>query len=125
MYSQGDILLIPLPFTDLSSMKQRPVLVLSKDEYNGVADDLIVAAVTSNVDTKPYIVPITNSDMDEGSLKINSCIRADKIYTLSQDIVIKRFGRVSRETIKKTKEKMWDLMDSASENNEDFDTPAL
>ena len=46
MYNQGDILLVPLPFTDLSSQKRRPVLVLSKDDYNNVADDLIVAAIS-------------------------------------------------------------------------------
>ena len=47
MYNQGDILLVPLPFTDLSSQKRRPVLVLSKDDYNSVADDLIVVAIIS------------------------------------------------------------------------------
>ena len=90
-YRQGDILLIPLPFTDLSSTKRRPVLVLSKYEYNSMADDLIVVAVTSSIDTKPYIVPISDDDMDDGKLKVVSCIRADKIYTLSKDIVVKRF----------------------------------
>lgn len=46
MYKQGDILLIPIPFTDLTSTKKRPVLVLSKDDYNSKTDDVIVSAIS-------------------------------------------------------------------------------
>jgi len=41
MYEQGDVLIVPFPFTDLSAIKQRPVLVLSKKEYNKKTDDII------------------------------------------------------------------------------------
>ena len=109
-YKQGEILLIPLPFTDLSSQKKRPVLVLSNNDYNQAADDVIVAAITSNVDTKPYIVPLTNSDLSLGELKVNSCIRADKIYTLSQSIIIKRFGKVKVGILNAVKERIDNLM---------------
>jgi len=109
-YKQGDILLVPLPFTDLSSHKRRPVLVLSAEEYNDVADDLIVAAVTSNIDTKPYIVLFSSNDMIEGSLKVDSCIRADKIYTLSQSIVLKRVGKVAPEIIDSVKGKLLEIL---------------
>jgi mRNA interferase MazF len=34
MPEQGDILLVPIPFTDLSSQKRRPVIVISNDAYN-------------------------------------------------------------------------------------------
>ena len=44
----GDIVLIPIPFTDLSAQKQRPVIVSSNDDYNQTAPDILVVAMTSN-----------------------------------------------------------------------------
>jgi len=103
MHKQGDIVLVPLPFTNLVSMKKRPVLVLSRNEYNNVADDLIVVAITSNSDEKLYTVPLKNENMADGTLKLDSYIRADKIYTLSQNLVVKRFGKVKKEIIEAVK----------------------
>ena len=34
MPEQGDIVPIPVPFTDLSAQKRRPVIVVSNDVYN-------------------------------------------------------------------------------------------
>jgi mRNA interferase MazF len=48
-FSQGDVVLVPLPFTDLSSVKQRPGLVLSPERLNKVRPDLVVAAITSQI----------------------------------------------------------------------------
>jgi mRNA interferase MazF len=99
MLKQGDIVLIPIPFTDLSSNKKRPVLVLSKSEYNNKMNDIVGAAITSNLENKEYSVLITNSDLSEGELKVDSLIRADKIYTLSLDIIVKRFGTVKEKIV--------------------------
>ena len=117
MFNQGDILLIPLPFTDLTANKKRPVLVLSKQSYNSMADDLIVAAITSNVDSKPYVIKFANTDMTAGTLVTESCVRADKIYTLSQDIVVKRFGKVSDAIVQKVKDAIMCIMDESVVNN--------
>jgi mRNA interferase MazF len=106
MYNQGDILLIPIPFTDLSSSKRRPVLVISNSDYNEKTEDIIVVAVTSNLEEKEYSVIFKNNNMSEGYLKMDSCIRADKIYTLSKTIVIKKFGAVKKEIIDGVKEKI-------------------
>ena len=46
-YRQGDIVLVSFPFTDLTSSKRRPALVLSPDSFNAVGEDLVLAAVTS------------------------------------------------------------------------------
>lgn len=40
MYKQGDILLVPISFSDLSSSKRCPVLVLSNNEYNKMTEDV-------------------------------------------------------------------------------------
>jgi mRNA interferase MazF len=58
MYKQGEILLIPIPFSDLSSQKQRPVLVLSNDIYNKITEDLVVAAITSKLNNLDYSIII-------------------------------------------------------------------
>ena len=112
MYRQGEILIIPVPFTDLTAQKKRPVLVLSNSNYNGTTDDVIVAAITSNVDNKPYIVPLTNKDLASGTLTVNSCIRADKIYTLSQNIIIKSFAKVKIDIVGAVKDKILKLIEA-------------
>lgn len=103
MYKQGDILLIPIPFSDLQSSKKRPVIVFSNDLYNKTTDDIVVMAMTSNIQQKEYTVLITKDDLTEGEIKVDSNIRVDKIYTLSKDIVIKRIGCVNKTTIEKVK----------------------
>lgn len=110
MYKQGDILLIPIPFTDLTSSKKRPVLVLSNDDYNNKTEDIIVAAITSNLAEKDYIVMLSGNDLEQGTLKADSCIRVDKIYTLSQNIVISKFGVVRKHILDGVRKKFYELI---------------
>ncbi|MGI5882106.1 MAG: type II toxin-antitoxin system PemK/MazF family toxin [Dethiobacteria bacterium] len=55
---------------------------------------------------KDYSIIFTNSDMAEGHIKVDSCIRADKIYTFSKAIAIRKFGTVKARVIEKVKEKI-------------------
>ncbi len=48
-YKRGDIVLVSFPFTDLSSSKRRPALVVSPDSFNDAGADLVLAAITSQV----------------------------------------------------------------------------
>ena len=68
MPKQGDILLIPIPFTDLSSQKRRPVIVISNDQYNRKTNDIVVVAMTSNPQVTDYSLSVTSSDLVEGAL---------------------------------------------------------
>ncbi len=99
MPDQGDIVLIPILFTDLSSQKRRPVIVISNDAYNHKAADIIVIAMTSNPEAGDYSFTITSSDLEQGQLNHPGQVRVDKIYTLSQAIVVKTFGRVNLQVL--------------------------
>ncbi len=46
-YKRGDIVLVSFPFTDLSSSKRRPALVVSPDSFNQTLQDIVLAAITS------------------------------------------------------------------------------
>jgi len=98
---QREVVLIPIPFSDLKSKKRRPVIVISNNTYNQKTEDIVVVAVTSNIEKKDYTILITQNDMEEGNLPKDSMIRVDKIYSLSQLIVVKRLGKIKKTTFEK------------------------
>jgi len=109
MPEQGDIVLIPIPFTDLSSQKRRPVIIVSNDTYNHKTTDIVVVAMTSNPDTTDYSFTVTSSDLEKGALNRPGKVRVDKIYTLSQSIVVKTFGRVNVATLDRIRKTLQEL----------------
>ena len=55
MPKRGDIVLIPVPFSDLTSQKRRPVVVISNDTYQKKTHDNVVVAMTSNIHEIDYL----------------------------------------------------------------------
>lgn len=109
MPSQGDIVLVPIPFTDLSSTRRRPVIVISCDAYQSATADMVVVAMTSNLATTPYSFVLTAADLDAGTLNHPGRVRVDKIYTLSQSIAVKTFGRVNDIALDRIRQLLIDL----------------
>jgi mRNA interferase MazF len=109
---QREMVLIPIPFSDLKSKKRRPVIVISNEGYNQKTEDVVVVAVTSKIEEKDYTLLITQDDMEVGNLPKDSMIRVDKIYSLSQLIVVKRFGKIKRTTFERIVAILNDLVSS-------------
>jgi mRNA interferase MazF len=99
MPDQGDIVLIPVPFTDLTSSKRRPVIVVSNDRYNANSLDMVVVAMTSNPTAVPFSFEISNADLAGGRLNRPGLVRPDKVYALAQRIVVRTFGRVTPDVL--------------------------
>lgn len=111
MAEQGDIVLIPVPFTDLSSQKRCPVIVIPSDAYNRRSAEAVVVAMTSNPAQAPYGFQITSADLADGTLNHPGTVRVDKIYTLAQSLAVRRFARVSSPIIARIRHLLADLTD--------------
>ena len=87
---QGDIVLIPFPFTDLSGTKVRPAIVVNKQSSGA---DSIVVFITSKKYTKG--IPI-ESDV----LKKTSYVLVNKVATLDNKLIAGKIGTLEGKTLK-------------------------
>jgi mRNA interferase MazF len=93
-YNKWDIVLVPFPFTDLSSIKKRPALILSPDKYNAL-DDIIIAFITSNIQGEDRFGDYLIEQWKQAGLPLPSKFRM-KFATVSKDIIIKKIGHIEK-----------------------------
>lgn len=94
-FIKGDVVVLPFPFTDLSSAKKRPALIIA--DLNG--DDYIMLQITSQNVNDAYSIPLLKSDFSSGSLNQNSNIRPNKIFTLDKKLVLYKAGHLSNKKL--------------------------
>ena len=97
-FVKGDIVIIPVPFTNIEGFKLRPAVVISNDEVHETGDVLIVQ-ITSKLKHDGLSIPVTNNDVT-ANLPVKSYIRIHKIFVLEQKLIK---GKVS--ALKKAKYK--------------------
>lgn len=99
MINQGDLLLVPFPFSDQLGRKVRPVIVISNNAFNEHSEDLIVVGVTSNLSKDRYALKLNNKDLEEGKLISECCIKVENILRLDKSLIIKKIGIIKKEKI--------------------------
>jgi mRNA-degrading endonuclease toxin of MazEF toxin-antitoxin module len=59
-YHFGDVIVVPFPFTDQTTTKKRPAVVVSSEAYHRERPDLILMAITSQLRPAPAVgaVPV-------------------------------------------------------------------
>ncbi len=110
LYEQGEIVLVPFPFSDLSGTKKRPVLILSKEKYNQNTIDIITCGITSNLKNTPSSVCITEESLCEGRIGKESRIKVDKLFTIEQTMVLKSLGKINPATLAQVKKEFVEIM---------------
>ena len=97
-YRRGDIVLVSFPFTDLSSSKRRPALVVSPDTFNDRMQDLVLAAITSQL-TDDRLLTIERDNCVDGSLPQTSVVKPTKLFTIHSTLVIKKICALRTEKL--------------------------
>ena len=100
-FEQGDIVLMPFPFSDLTESKLRPALIVSNTALNTTRDRLC-CLVTSNPDADGIRIP--KSALSSGELRFASKVRPQRLFTASTRIFQKKLCSVDQRFQKKVKD---------------------
>ncbi|HTE22206.1 MAG TPA: type II toxin-antitoxin system PemK/MazF family toxin [Candidatus Limnocylindria bacterium] len=87
----GQVVSSAFPFSDLTTKKLRPALVVAIGDF----DDVILCQITSKAYSSSKPVRLAISDFAEGKLPLDSYVRPDKLFTADQSMVHKVYGTVS------------------------------
>ena len=110
---KGTIILTRFPFTDLSSRKRRPAIIVSKVDKN--KKDIIVAFISSVIPNKisktDLVINKYDKYFDITGLRKKSVFKMDKLATLEKSIFTGELGAVSNKVLTNINEKLLIALD--------------
>ena len=93
-FQRGDVVLVPFPFSDLSTTKVRPAIVVSSALYHATEPDLLLAAITSNIAAATGPLDYVLKDWQTANLRYPSAFKP-VLFTLDPTRVIYRIGALT------------------------------
>ncbi len=89
-FVKGDVVVAPFPYSDLTTSKKRPALVVAPLD----GDDVILCQITSQMKQDDYSISLQNTDFQSGTLHQNSFIRPNRLFTADSRIVLYKAGDI-------------------------------
>ena len=104
----GLVALVRFPFSDLSSSKLRPAVILA--HAGGV--DWVLCQITSNPYGDRTAIPLTASSFAVGGLNRDSFARPGKLFTASAAIIVRQPGALTAAAHRSIVQGVVDLLQS-------------
>ena len=92
--SRGDVVLVPFMFSDRPVVKRRPAVVISSAEYHDSRQEVIVAAVTSNVARGLLVGDHLLGEWRTAGLPKESVVTGI-LRTIKQTMILRRMGALA------------------------------
>lgn len=90
----ADVVLVPFPFTDQTSSKKRPAVVVSHADYNANRRDVVIMAITSQVRQPLGFAEALVINWQAAGL-IKQSVLKPVFATIEQALVIRTMGRLA------------------------------
>jgi mRNA interferase MazF len=97
VYDRGDVVLVSFVFSDESGKKLRPAVVISSTAYNRARQEVIVAAVTSNVRRRLFVDYLI-ANWKEAGLLFPSVATAI-LRTIKRTMIERRLGSMTKSNL--------------------------
>lgn len=104
-FVKGSVVVLPFPFSDLSSSKKRPALIVA----DLIGDDIILCQITSESRVDNYSLILSENEFVEGNLKQISMIRPNRLFTADKSIISYKVGFLKENKIKEVENKLIEI----------------
>ena len=98
IYDRGTIILVYFPFSDHTTVKQRPALIVQANDARPSQRQFIVAQITSNMNragpASRVVVRLRSSLAAGTELRTDSVIVMDNLATIHQSLIKGAIGKV-------------------------------
>jgi len=105
---RGTVVLAPFPFTDLTTIKRRPAVIVSK--INPSKNDLIIAFISSvvspNLSETDLYLDFNDPDFKNTGLIKTSIIKVDKLMTIEKQLFTGELGCLSDRLLRELDAKL-------------------
>jgi len=103
---KGTVIVLPFPFSDLSSTKKRPALIIA----TMTGDDVICCQITSQARFDEYAIVLQQNDFITGNLPQSSLIRPNRLFTADKSIILYPVGNIQEKKVKEVEDKIINII---------------
>ena len=101
-FVKGDVVVLPFPYTDFSSVKKRPAVVVA----NLRGQNVILAQITTNQRNDEDLISLGKEDFSSGSLNSDSFVMISLLFTADASRISYKLGKMKTDKIKEVQDKL-------------------
>lgn len=102
-YSRGRVIVLEVPYSDLSGSKRRPALIMSSEKFHGELPDLIVCPISSmpRYFERPGPGDRPLQHWKRAGLRYPSTARVSKVVSVSKKTIARGLGRIGDQDLQR------------------------